>query len=343
MSGCPLSVEDVAWFREGGATMPGAVRRAARDLAERLGLGASRASEIALAVTEAAENVHRHSVDGAVLLRALRTGGRAGVELVTVDHGPGMANVAASRRDGVSSTGTLGIGLGVIERVSDAFDLHSVPDRGTVLTARFWAGGPPEGAPGHVLERVGGVTRPITGEQVCGDAWAARETGGMLMVMVCDGLGHGPLAADASAAAVEAFCTSDRTEPELVMDVLHRALRRTRGGAAAVVRVDPRRRTASFCGVGNIAGALVREDGRSGMTCVPGIVGHQMRRLRSFDYPLDGVGALVLHSDGLTERWQPSALPGMLDRSPLVVAGQLLREAGVRRDDAAVVAVSGAW
>jgi hypothetical protein len=50
-----------------------------------------------------------------------------------------------------------------------------------------------------------------------------------------------------------------------------------------------------------------------------------------------------MHSDGLTERWQASDMPGFLDHTPLVAAAQLLREAGVRRDDAGVVVAKGPW
>ncbi len=50
-----------------------------------------------------------------------------------------------------------------------------------------------------------------------------------------------------------------------------------------------------------------------------------------------------MHSDGLTERWNADAMPGLLRHTPAVMAGQLLREAGVRRDDAGVVVVKGDW
>ncbi|MYT59636.1 serine/threonine protein kinase, partial [Streptomyces sp. SID7834] len=52
---------------------------------------------------------------------------------------------------------------------------------------------------------------------------------------------------------------------------------------------------------------------------------------------------VVMHSDGLTERWQPAALPGFLSHTPLVAAAQLLREAGIRRDDAGVAVLKGSW
>ncbi|MFI1018677.1 ATP-binding SpoIIE family protein phosphatase [Streptomyces sp. NPDC020965] len=344
-----LECEDVAWFRSDPA-FPAAARGAAAALARRIGLDTHRASEVALAVSEASTNLQRHAEDGALLLRVLRTPDRAGVEFVTVDTGPGMADVSAALADGASTAGTLGIGLGAVARLADTFDIHSLPGRGTVMAAQFWPRTRP--APVHPAPTgpvVTGLTRPISGETVCGDAWSARvddtraETGPALLVMVCDGLGHGPLAARASEAAVGAFRRTKATDPESIMRDLHGALRGTRGGAVAVARVEPERQRVLLCGVGNVSGFLIAPGTRKSLLSAPGIVGHQMRTLRTFEAPLPPDGALVLHSDGLTERWSADTLPGLLQHTPPVIAGQLLREAAVRRDDAGIVVVKGAW
>ena len=197
---------------------------------------------------------------------------------------------------------------------------------------------------------VSGVTRPIRGETVCGDAWAVRtmpaaDAGDRptVLLMLCDGLGHGPLAARASQAAVKAFHAARQLSPESVLDDVHRALRGTRGGAVAVARVEPAAGRVLYCGIGNVSGFLLGHSGRKTLLSAPGIVGGQMRRIRTFEEPLSKGSALVMHSDGLTERWDPRSLPELLRHSPLVVAGQLLREAGTRRDDASVVVLKSAW
>lgn len=346
-----LAGEDVAWFRD-GASLAVTARGAAATLARRLGLSSHRAAEVALAVTEAATNVQRHAEDGALLLRVVRSGDQAGVEFLTVDSGAGMTNVSAALADGTSSAGTLGIGLGAVSRLADHFDLHSVPGRGTVMAAQFWPrtvdGRAVVASPGSSL--ADGVTRPISGESVCGDAWAVRTVGGAdtghpsaILLMLCDGLGHGPLAARASQAAVKAFHTTDDTGPEGVLGAVHRALQGTRGGAVAVARIEPAAGRVLYCGIGNVSGFLVGDGGRRALLSAPGIVGSHMRRLRTFEEPLPARSALVMHSDGLTERWDHTAMPGLLHHSPLVMAGQLLREAGVRRDDASTVVIKGAW
>ncbi len=337
-----LDCEDVAWFRD-GPSLAAAARGAAAALARRIGLDAHRAAEVALAVTEAATNVQRHADDGALLLRVLRDADQAAVEFLTVDSGPGMADVASALADGTSSGGTLGIGMGAVARLADAFDVHSLPGRGTVMAAQFWNRDADGRAPAR-MSAVSGVTRPISGELSCGDAWATRVLdASALLVMVCDGLGHGPMAERASAAAVQAFHATPAHDPEGVVMAVHRALNGTRGGAVAVACVDMAAARVTYCGIGNISGFLIGHDTRKALLSAPGIAGSQMRRLRTFEEGLPPGGALVMHSDGLTERWQPAALPGLLQHAPAVMAGQLLREAGTRRDDAGVVVVKNMW
>jgi hypothetical protein len=46
-----------------------------------------------------------------------------------------------------------------------------------------------------------------------------------------------------------------------------------------------------------------------------------------------------MHSDGLSDRWSPADFPGLFRRSPAVICAQLLQQAGVRRDDAGILAL----
>ncbi|MEY9929879.1 anti-sigma regulatory factor (Ser/Thr protein kinase) [Catenulispora sp. GP43] len=350
----PAGDQGGVWIRQ-EVSLAAQARRAAAEVSRRLGLPDQRISEIELAVTEAATNLNKHAADGALLLRPFGSGPAAAVEMLAIDHGPGMADVAHARQDGVSATGTPGLGLGVLARMADVFDVHSLMGRGTVLVARFRARPanpkvPAEPAPEPVLT---GLARPMSGESVCGDRWAARlagptgptgpatDGGETLLVMLCDGLGHGPLAARASEQATAAFHHSVSTDPQEIVLMLHAALAGTRGGALAVARVDLRERRIAYCGVGNISGFVVADDRRSTLLSLPGIVGHHLPRLRTFDADFPQRSSLVLHSDGLTERWRPSTLPGLFEHSSTIIAAQLLREAGVRRDDASVVVLKG--
>jgi hypothetical protein len=155
--------------------------------------------------------------------------------------------------------------------------------------------------------------------------------------MMCDGLGHGPLAASASRAAVRSFHDDRSGGPAEIMARIHTAMRGTRGGAVAVADVDLERRTVRFAGLGNIAGSVVADGRKHGMVSVPGIAGYQVRTIKTFDYPLPEEAIVVLHSDGLTERWSPDDRDRLFSRGPLLIAAALLRDAGVRKDDAGVL------
>ncbi|MFD9584910.1 hypothetical protein ACFWBM_09545 [Streptomyces sp. NPDC059980] len=76
---------------------------------------------------------------------------------------------------------------------------------------------------------------------------------------------------------------------------------------------------------------------------MPGITGHQTRTLRTITRALPAGSALVIHSDGLSERRDPQTLPGLLEHRPGVIAGHLLRSAGKYHDDASVAVAKGLW
>ncbi len=325
------TVEDVAWLPVDHVSAAGTVRRAASALAARVGMSEERVGEVALVVTELAANQVKHAGSGSVLLRLRHRSAGPVVEAVAVDAGPGIEDLDAALRDGTSSAGTLGIGLGAVARLASSWDAWTRPGLGTVVVASF-AAEHPGGAP---VSAAVGVTRPMTGQDVCGDAYAIREDEGVLTLLLADGLGHGPLAAAASGEAVRAFRAAPAAGPVPLLTTVHRALSGTRGAAVAVARLEADQ--VRYAGVGNIAGVVVDGTARRAMISHPGIVGGQARTIRETAYPLPRGALVVMHSDGLTERQTLDRYPGLLGRSPLVTATVLLRDFGVRRDDASVV------
>jgi anti-sigma regulatory factor (Ser/Thr protein kinase) len=320
---------DLRWLRVEDPSAAAACRGAAVALARRLGFPAARADKLALAVTEAASNLHKHARQGSMMLRIIRDGGIPGIELVTIDAGPGFRDTGAALRDGHSTAGSLGIGLGAIRRLADSCDLYSVPGHGTALAARFWPA-PREGTP-----RYAGVVRPIASETECGDVFGVAETDIGVIGVLCDGLGHGPLAATAAAQGVSAVLEEPPGEPAALVERAHRRMAHTRGGAIGVVQLSGH--VIRFAGLGNIAAVILAEGTRRSMISVPGIAGHQARAIRQFEYTAPPGAAVILHSDGISSRWEAGVLPGLNARDPLVVGAMLLAEAGTRRDDAGVL------
>lgn len=331
---CQAVAQDVAWVRLEEPSAVGTARRTAGALAHRLGCSQSRVAEIEIAVTELGTNLVKHASEGVLVVRSIRLAGEALVEVVAVDRGPGIADVDRAFGDGHSTSGTLGIGLGAVLRLTDSHEVYSEVGRGTVLSVRFHPRHQRVDAANDVSA---GVTRPISGEDVCGDAYAVRLVGDRVLLMLCDGAGHGPLAAAASQLAVRVFCDAESSDPEVLVGQIHRALNGTRGGALAVAELDPAARRVRFVGVGNIAGAVVADGQKRGMVCLPGIAGHQARKIRPFDYALPPGAAVVMHSDGLTDRWSAQDRERLFNGRPLSIAMTLLRDAGTRRDDASVL------
>ena len=81
----------------------------------------------------------------------------------------------------------------------------------------------------------------------------------------------------------------------------------------------------------------VSDGQRKSMISIPGIAGVQARTIRQFEYEAPPGSAVILHSDGVSSRWEAAALPALEARDPLLIAAVLLAEAGVHRDDAGVL------
>lgn len=318
----------------------GEARRIAVTLADRAGFNEERQGRVALVVTEAGTNLVRHAREGVLVLTRLRQAGIPGLEMLALDQGPGIERPEECMRDGFSTAGTAGGGMGAIRRMSDQFDLYTQKGLGTSLMARIW-----QTAPKPVLTgagpafEMGGLSVPVAGELRCGDAWACWADESRALVMVSDGLGHGPAAAEASSEAVECFYRHPELSPEEILEAIHVVLRGTRGAAVAITEIRTAQGEVRFAGVGNIGGKIVRPEESQHMVSHHGTVGHMARRFQSFSYEWTPGSLLLMYSDGLTSQWRLDRYPGLPARHPSLIAGTLYRDYKRGRDDISVVAV----
>ena len=311
-------------------------RRAAGWLAEALGFSESRAGKVSLIVSELATNLAKHARGGELLVRPLDDGHNepSGVEVLSLDTGPGIPDLALSRRDGHSTAGSLGNGLGAIERQADFSDIFTLPS-GTAILARIWRDAPPPQL-AEARVTVGAVHASKTGEDICGDAWSWRVRRQRLVVMVADGLGHGLYAHDAATAAIDTFRAVHEHSPARIVEDTHAALRATRGAAVAVLSADFDHRILRYCGLGNISTTILHAS-RQSLVSMNGTAGHTSSRLQEFQYPLPSHSVIVMHSDGLGTHWDVNAYPGLRSHDPSIIAGVLYRDFSRRRDDVTVV------
>ncbi|MEA9587589.1 MULTISPECIES: ATP-binding protein [Xanthomonas] len=315
-------------FRVDETSQVGQARREAAALAQTLAFDEAACGRVALVATELATNMVKHGRGGCLQLSRVATREGMGVEICAIDDGPGFA-LEDGLRDGYSTVGTPGTGLGAIQRQAQVLDAYS-DSKGAIVMARLFAQQRAE------LDLPYGAVRvPLHNETVCGDAWQLAIREQRATVVLIDGLGHGPDAADAADVGTRVAAAASGEPGELIAQ-LHAGMSGTRGGAAAVMQFDSRTGQVRFAGVGNIVASLCDGDGMRGMPSHPGIVGVQFRKAQPFDFPNAAGKLLVMHSDGLQTRWNLRDHPALLARHPRIVAAVLLRDYARGRDDACV-------
>jgi anti-sigma regulatory factor (Ser/Thr protein kinase) len=316
----------------------GEARRCAVRLAEALRFSEPDIGRVALVVTEAATNIVQYAGRGEILLRPFALKVPASLEMLALDRGPGMANVGEALRDGFSTGGSAGLGLGAMTRLSTYFEISSTVGKGTALLSRIGRIKPKE--PMKYGLEWGAVCVPKRDEDTCGDAWAVATGRGRNTVLIVDGLGHGPLAFDAAREGLRAFWEHASERPESILLAMHRQLGATRGAVAAVAEIGWAQGELRYAGAGNIAGILMPVEGKSSsLVSCAGTVGHGVMRLREFTYPWRDDGLLILHSDGLSSHWALEPYPGLTRKDPSLIAGVLYRDFASRLDDVVVLVV----
>ena len=310
-------------------------RRKASEMANRHGFAEADTGRAALVATELATNLVKHGGGGELLVGTYDDGLSNGVELLALDKGPGMANVQACLADGYSSAGTPGHGLGAVVRQSSLVDIASWPGVGTGVLARVTA----DKSRSEKLSLNAGwgaVSIPKPGESVCGDAWSVANEAVGRTLLLADGLGHGPDAAEAAVEAVRLFHRFGGHQVPTLLDYVHGGLRSTRGAAVSIARFDATAHKIIFSGIGNVAGVLASNGRLRRMVSMAGTAGHVARKIQAFDYPFTS-GLLILHSDGLQTSWTLDRYSGLESCHPTLIAGVLYRDLTRGRDDATVL------
>jgi anti-sigma regulatory factor (Ser/Thr protein kinase) len=314
-------------------------RRQTTSVAQGFGLKETDAGRVALATTELATNLLKHASGGEILVGTYEDNTGSGVEVLALDRGPGMSNVAACIADGYSTAGTAGRGIGAVVRQSNSFDIASWPGVGTAVLARFHAAPPPR-EPTASAAAWGAVSIAKPGELVCGDGWSVANGSAGRSLLVADGLGHGPEASEAAVEAIRLFNRFNGHRVDTLLDYIHGGLRATRGAAISIARFDRDAGKVIYSGIGNVAGVLAVNGGLRRMVSMAGTAGYNARKIQAFDYPFAS-GLVIMHSDGLLSSWTLDKYPGAASLHPTLLAGILYRDLSRHRDDATVLV--GKW
>ncbi|MDX8340820.1 ATP-binding SpoIIE family protein phosphatase [Draconibacterium sp. IB214405] len=297
----------------------GICRRKSVSLGTQIGFDDVKSGEIAIVITELVTNVLKHGGrKGKILVNEVKTDdGNKGIEVWCCDSGPGIPDIEQALKDGFSNKVSLGIGLGSIRRFSDVFEVNptDIPfinenDQtglnrysNCIRTLKWvptkkWLGA-------NRSLQIGAASRSKPGEQLNGDCYVINHISSTkTVVAVIDGLGHGKEAHMASQLAREQILLKSGQSVDNLLNHVHEGTKGTRGLVASVVSIDTEKRKVVFSGIGNIDGFVYSSDKKNNLLSYGGIIGHNMRTPRVFEYAFNPGDFLCLSSDGITSRWQ---------------------------------------
>lgn len=114
------------------------VRQAVRQLGVEIGFGLVDQTKIVTAASELARNTLEYGGGGTVKLETLQEGRRRGLRLTFEDRGPGIADIELALKDGFTTGGGLGMGLGGAKRLANEFEIQSAVGEGTRVIIVRW-------------------------------------------------------------------------------------------------------------------------------------------------------------------------------------------------------------
>jgi len=317
------------------------VRSAATDTAAAIGFDETACEELGIVATELTTNILAHAGSGEVTVASVSDGDREGIRIETRDAGPGIDDVAAAFADGQTTAGSLGGGLGAVNRFMDQVTVGDPgePNYGTHIVATRWRR--------PVYERTvacpfsfGAASRPMNPTEANGDTFIITRWNDSALVGVIDGLGHGAAAHEAAMAAKQYVENHFDNDLRSIFAGTERACVGTRGVVMTLARFDWSAGTVTVGAVGNINAKVTADNGPS-IVQRRGVVGANGPNPRVSTTDWDPTETFVLFSDGVASHWQWSDFAGSLDASATVIARDLLGQHGKDHDDATVLVVTG--
>jgi len=334
----------------------GAVRRAVRCYASEINFSEHELAEIDIVVQETGTNAARYATNGGMIHFTAPLGAEPGIEICYTDQGPGIYDLERVLCDGVSTGGSLGAGLGAVRRLMDEFEIFSTvrstarlasfsrrTTHGTALLLRKWVAAARCVAQTHAPEtitarrRYGVWSRPHPGEDRNGDAYFFQQRAGQTLLAAVDGLGHGPGAYEAAQVALEVLAEWQGESLDEIFHAAHAALRPTRGAVMSACVLDTRRETFHYAGIGNVEVRVFNAPAPVRPIPNNGTLGARMDKVRVWSYPWAEGGIVVLATDGVSASWDINDYPGLLQYSPQLLAGILMRDYGRDTDDATIL------
>jgi len=315
------------------------IKKDIHRIAEEAGFTAKRLADLDLIVSEITTNLHKYAVDGEILVGSFREGENQYIELISIDNGPGMLSAQKMMEDGISTAGTLGMGLGSIKRLSDKFDIYSLKGWGTILLSRIYSNNTaplPSESRSRLEVRPMVLTMP--GQRKSGDGTYYKVSAEYLKLLVADGLGHGEEANHAVNEAVNAFRSCPWHSPAEILKYIHNSIRGTRGMVGTIIVFDFALNKWKVAGVGNITTRMSNVVEIKNLMSHNGIIGLNIpNRIIEQEISLEQFHQITACSDGIKARWEWSKFPGINRCDLSIQAAAIYKDYARQTDDMSVI------
>lgn len=262
------------------------------------------------------------------------------LDLLSLDFGPGIANLKVAEEDGYSTVSTLGKGLGAIRRLSDESYIYTQQEQegqpkkwsGTVILARFYLD--KEKTEAKSGFKFGIFSRSLSDERFNGDRIYLQRAGKMLRWLHLDGLGHGEEAQEATSDL--ATYLANYESPENLLELVDRQLIKTRGAVAVIGEIDLAQCNLRVSGVGDMSAHIYNQDQVQNIAFAPGILGREHRSTTVFQTDFGKKSVIVTASDGIRRNWDATNFVGLFNQHPQLIAYTLGNIMGRISDDQSV-------
>jgi anti-sigma regulatory factor (Ser/Thr protein kinase) len=314
------------------------LKKEIHSLSIHVGFTGTTLAEIDIIVSELASNLIKHAINGEILVRVLGQAQPTGIELISIDGGPGFENAEKIFSDGYSTTNSLGQGLGAIKRLSDHVSVYSLPGWGTIVLSRVYLSGKNPEVP-RQGPHFGSVIVPKTGEVFCGDGLFIKRNSDQYGILAADGLGHGPQAHLAVSLAIEYF---KKTTDENLTDIIrgmNDALKKSRGIVGTLVTIDSKEKILKILGVGNISTKMFGSSAKTHLS-YNGIIGSNIpNTINQQEFPVETNQLLIICSDGIKSGYDYHRYPKILKYDLSILAAAIYKDYNRKTDDTMVVIV----
>lgn len=268
------------------------------------------------------------------------------LDILALDFGPGIENLAQAQQDGYSSTKTLGKGLGSIRSLSHQSGVFTVPERVDTNRSQAWHGSafwsrfdPAYRSNSDIAKAptlktdfsVGIFTRALSDDRYNGDRIYLEHGDRTLRWLHLDGLGHGEYAQQATDNLADLLCLSP--DVAQVINQVDRQLKPTRGAVAMLSNLDAGLMKAEILGVGDMSAYCYLNDKLQNITFAPGILGKEHKTPYVTPLVLKKQSTVITASDGIRRGWNETSFPGLLNQHPQLIAYVLGNIMGRVSDD----------